>query len=128
MLRDFLFVSDIQIIKHDKVGSVAPFKTGKYFKEINDLVREVEFYQPGVYETVEQLGCLLYLHLDLLTLLPLILGLNVQDGLQALFVVRDQLRKPREVEALLDVFLRNMTEELVTSVATEPVDPGNILG
>jgi len=40
--------------------------------------------------------------------------------------VRDQLRKTSQVEVLLDEFLRNLTEELVTTVTTEPVDPGNL--
>ena len=75
---------------------------------------------PSVYETIEHLCRLLYEVGLVGIVLQLVIGLEVEDHVQRLSVVRDLLVQTSQVELVLDVILVNLAEKLITPESTEP--------
>ena len=83
---------------------------------------------PCVYQTIEHLRRLLYEVGLVWIVLQLVVGLEVEDHVQRLSVVRDLLVQARQVELVLDVILINLAEKLISPESTEPRDPGDLSG
>merc|ERR1719319_908136 len=81
----------------------------------------------SVYEAVEHLGGLLDEVGLVGVILQLVVGLQVQDHVQRLSVVRHLLVQPRQVKLVLNIILVHFAEELIPAETAEPRDPGNLL-
>ena len=77
-------------------------------------------------KTIQHLSRLLYQVGLVGVVLQLVIGLQVEDHVQRLPVVRDLLVQSGQVKLVLNVVLVNLAEELIPSQATKPRYPRNL--